>query len=299
MPPKHETPRSIVSHLPKRPRVSVVIPTLNEAENLPYVLSQLSNDVYEVILVDGNSTDGTIEVARSLCPGVTIVTQTGRGKGDALECGFCAASGDIIVTIDADGSMDPSEIPAMVTALLETGSDYAKGSRVIDWGRSDDLTAFRRLGNFMLRTLVNVLYGTRYTDLCYGFNAFWHAHVDRLGFGRNPQPTSGLHPSTRLGSGFEVETCMNIRAARAGLRIIEVPSHESKRINGSSNLRVLRDGFRVLRSILTEWRRPRPPAGDALGVLPGGRDVQDHRDEDGRHRHQDARAWTPPLGKAG
>src|SRR5438477_4368808 len=85
-------------------RVSVVIPAINEATNLPYVLPRIPTWVSEVLLVDGRSTDGTVEVARKLLPDIRIVTQRGRGKGDALRCGFEAAAGDIIVMLDADGS---------------------------------------------------------------------------------------------------------------------------------------------------------------------------------------------------
>ena len=96
---------------PERLRISVVIPALNEARNLPHVFARLPADVYEVILVDGRSVDDTVGVARALRPDVRVVSQTGRGKGNALACGFAAATGDIIATVDADGSVDPSDIP--------------------------------------------------------------------------------------------------------------------------------------------------------------------------------------------
>jgi cellulose synthase/poly-beta-1,6-N-acetylglucosamine synthase-like glycosyltransferase len=82
---------------PQRPRVSVVIPALNEARNLPHVFSTLPPDLYEIVLVDGGSTDETVQVARDLYPDVLIVGQKGRGKGDALAAGFAAARGDIIL----------------------------------------------------------------------------------------------------------------------------------------------------------------------------------------------------------
>src|SRR5918998_4345899 len=88
-------------------RVSVVIPTLNEAANLPHVFAELPGWLHEVVLVDGFSSDGTVEVARRLRPDVRIVLQERRGKGDAVACGFAAATGDIIVMLDADGSADP------------------------------------------------------------------------------------------------------------------------------------------------------------------------------------------------
>ncbi len=221
------------------PRVSVVIPTLNEAKNLPHVFANLPADVYEVVLVDGNSVDDTVDVARELFPAVRLIGQTGRGKGNALACGFAACRGDVIVMLDADGSANAKEIPAFVKAL-QSGADFAKGSRFIAGGGSSDITVLRRLGNWFFSTLVNVLFGTRYSDLCYGYNAFWAYCLPAMNVDCD---------------GFEVETLINIRVARAGLRVTEVPSFEEDRIHGESNLRTFRDGWRVLRTIFREWRR--------------------------------------------
>jgi glycosyltransferase involved in cell wall biosynthesis len=224
------------------PRVSVVIPTLNEAKNLPHVLGKLPRRLHEVIIVDGFSTDETVEVARFLRPDVKLVLQTCPGKGDALRCGFEAATGDIIVMLDADGSADPAEIPRFVAALVE-GADFAKGSRFRDGGGSADITRLRRVGNRGLNGVVNVLFGTSYSDLCYGYNAFWRHCLDEI---------------TVDCTGFEVETLINIRIARAGLITTEVPSFEGERIHGQSNLRTFRDGWRVLRTILRERVRRMP-----------------------------------------
>jgi glycosyltransferase involved in cell wall biosynthesis len=217
--------------------VSVVIPTLNEAANLPHVFARLPlEDLYEVILVDGHSTDDTIAIARELCPAVRVVLQDSKGKGNALACGFAAARGDIIVMLDADGSTDPHEIPAYVDALHQ-GADFAKGSRFAEGGGSEDITLLRRQGNRFLNGTVNVLFGTRYSDLCYGYNAFW----------------SDVRPTINVDcTGFEVETLINVRVAKAGLNVAEVPSIERERIHGVSNLRPIRDGLRVLRTILSE-----------------------------------------------
>ena len=181
---------------PLWPRVSVVVPTLNEEKNLPYVFSQLPADVHEVIVVDGHSVDGTIAVARQLRPGVRVVQQTRTGKGNALACGFEAATGEIIAMVDADGSADPSEIPRFVQALL-SGADFAKGTRFAAGGGSSDITRLRRLGNRLLGAVVNLSYGTHYSDLCYGFNVFWQKHVPVLGL----DITSPLHPGATGGCG--------------------------------------------------------------------------------------------------
>jgi glycosyltransferase involved in cell wall biosynthesis len=217
-------------------RVSVVIAAMNEAENLPFVLERLPEGLHELILVDGHSVDDTVAVARRLRPDVRIVDQTGRGKGKALADGFAICTGDIIVALDADGSTDAAEIPRFVAALTN-GADFVKGSRFAQGGSSADITRTRSLGNYFLNTFVNVLYGTHYTDLCYGYNAFWARCL----------------PYMRVDcDGFEVETLINVRIAKAGLVVHEVPSYEHPRMHGSSNLHAVRDGSRVLRTILRE-----------------------------------------------
>jgi glycosyltransferase involved in cell wall biosynthesis len=211
-------------------------------------------DVDQIILVDGGSVDDTVAVAVRLWPSVRVVRQNRRGKGNALACGFKAATGDIIVMIDADGSTDPAEIPRFVQALCD-GADFAKGSRFMAAGGSADITRLRRAGNRALNGFVNVLFGTSYSDLCYGYNAFW-AHclpVFDLDYDSAPRPDGTKH----WGDGFEIETLLNLRIARADLRVAEVPSFEHERIHGESNLNAVTDGLRVLRTILREWPRRR------------------------------------------
>jgi glycosyltransferase involved in cell wall biosynthesis len=216
--------------------VTAVIPAMNEAANLPHVFARIPSCVTEIVLVDGNSSDDTIEVARALRPDVRVVLQNGRGKGNALACGFAAAHGDIIVMLDADGSTDPAEIPKFIAPLL-AGADFAKGSRYAAGGGSADITRIRDTGNHVLGGAVNLLFGTKFTDLCYGYNAFWRSCLPHM------------HVTC---DGFEVETLINVRVARAGLRVTEVPSYEQARIHGESNLHAIRDGRRVLSTILRE-----------------------------------------------
>ena len=226
---------------PVSPHVSVVIPARNEAANLPFVLARLPAGLFEVILVDGHSSDDTISVARICRPDIRVIRQGGIGKGNALACGFAAARGDVIVTLDADGSARPEEI-ARFTDALRHGADFAKGSRFLPGGGSADITALRRGGNFALVRLVNLLFRTKYTDLCYGFNAFWTRCLPKLEVNSD---------------GFEVESLLNIRAARSGLTVAEIPSFEPGRLHGLSNLRAWSDGLRVLRTVLSEYLSPR------------------------------------------
>lgn len=233
-------------------RVSVVIPTLNEADNLPHVFTELPADLHEVVLVDGHSVDDTIQVARELRPDIRVVLQARRGKGDALACGFAACTGDVIVMMDADGSTDPGEIPRFVQAIVD-GAEFAKGSRYLSGGGSADLTWLRRTGNKFLSFAVNLLYGTKYTDLCYGYNAFRRSCLESL-----------LVDCP----GFEVETLINIRVAKLGIKVAEVPSFEGERINGISNLHPVRDGFRILWVIFRERFKHLEPTAHVYEEMP-------------------------------
>jgi glycosyltransferase involved in cell wall biosynthesis len=234
------------------PTVSIVIPAKNEALNLPHVFSALDVERYEVILVDGNSVDDTVEVARALCPDITVVGQTRKGKGNALACGFAVAQGDFIVMLDADGSTDPAEIPRFVEALKQ-GADFAKGSRFMPGAGSSDISRLRQLGNYFLNKIVNLIYGTRYTDLCYGYNAFRRECLSVMDLEVGDESTDP--GAMRWGDGFEVETLINVRIAKAGLVVAEVPSFEHSRHFGSSNLNAFSDGIRVLRTIHAERKR--------------------------------------------
>jgi glycosyltransferase involved in cell wall biosynthesis len=218
--------------------VSLIIPVKNEARNIAWVLEQIADDVSEVVLVDGNSTDATLITARSCRPDIKVVPQEGLGKGSALRTGFLAATGDIIVTMDADGSMAPQEIRHYLH-FLTNGYDFVKGSRFVGGGGSLDITWFRRLGNRFLLAVFNTLYGGDLTDLCYGFCAFHRRYLDHLAL---------------KATGFEIEAEMTVRAMQAGLRIAEVPSLELPRRTGRSNLRSIRDGIRVLRTVVRYHR---------------------------------------------
>jgi len=235
-------------------KVSVVIPALNEADNLAHVLPRVPEWVHEVLLVDGHSTDGTVEVAQQLWPSIRVIQQDGFGKGDAIRAGFAYATGDIVVMLDADGSMDPAEIPLFVGALL-AGAQMAKGSRFLQGGGTTDMPLYRQLGNWGFVQLVRWLFGGRYSDLCYGYNAFW----------------ADVLPVLQLDcDGFEVETVINVRALRAGLRVTEVPSFEAARVYGQGRLRTIPDGWRVLKALLRERLTPSRSVAVAAPVVSEG-----------------------------
>jgi glycosyltransferase involved in cell wall biosynthesis len=240
-----------LSPLPGGRTVTLVVPAMNEAANIPWVFERIPSCVSEVVLVDGYSTDDTVGAALRARPDTRIVRQHARGKGSALRCGFTAATGDYVVMIDADGSMDPLEIDTFLHAL-DNGYDFVKGSRYLPGGGSEDLTKLRNIGNFALKASVNMLFLVPFTDLCYGYVAFRRACLDQL---------------CLTSHGFEIEAEMAIHAVKAELRIAEVPSNELCRRNGLSNLNTFRDGKRVLRTVVRERvSRRRRPVVDWLDV---------------------------------
>lgn len=226
-----------------KPSVTVLIPTLNEEGSISGVIQKLNQMGYrDIWVIDGNSRDRTVEFAKEL--GVNIIIQNGKGKGNALREAFnhAAENGraeDAIVIMDADGSMDPKDIPSFMESL-GTGADMAKGSRFLPKAHSEDMSSIRRAGNLLFTLMVNLFWSARYTDLCYGFAAFRKDAINRL------------YPHLKSAN-FEIETEIFIKARKLGLKVIEVPSIEYRRRYGKSNLNTLGDGFRIFRTIIEEF----------------------------------------------
>ncbi len=217
--------------------VSLVIPTINEYSNVKEVFPKIPDFVDEIIVVDGCSTDGTVEEIRKYKNEAKIFVEKESGKGAALRRGFKEASGDLIIMMDADGSHDIRELPMLIEPVLN-GYDVSKASRLLPGGGSDDFTPFRRFGNRMFVAIVNTLYGTNCTDLCYGYRAFKKDAIKKI----------------KLKSkGFEIETEQSILVLKKGLKVKEVPSFEAKRKFGNSRLHSIKDGWKILKVILGEY----------------------------------------------
>ncbi len=217
-------------------KISVIICTFNEAKNLPHVLPRIPQWVDELLLVDGRSTDETVEMAKKLQPAIRILFQPRIGKGDALRFGFKQATGDIVVTLDADGATDPQEMNKFVTKLT-LGYDFAKGSRFLIRLPSKK-PAYRLIGNLLIAAVFNILYGTRYTDLCSGYNAFWRKNLDNLDLNSKDC--------------FEDEPLLIAKVKKAGLKITEIGHVDYGRIGGESKSPSWRQGFKAIRTITRE-----------------------------------------------
>jgi glycosyltransferase involved in cell wall biosynthesis len=205
----------------RRLSITALICALNEEESLPHVLLRIPDWVDEVLLVDGHSTDRTVEVVRELRPDIRVFCQPGRGKADALRHGVEQATGDIIVTLDADGETDPQELARFAEPLL-SGYDFVKGSRLA-YGRPRRMSYYRWFGNRVLAWTCNLLYGTRFTDICSGYNAFWKTRFLQLELTYDPNEV-----------GCSMEQQMIVRAEKAGMNIKEVPHVTQGRIAGAS-----------------------------------------------------------------
>jgi hypothetical protein len=234
--------------VPGRSRISVVIPARNEALNIAWVLENMPLDVDEVILVDGRSTDRTVEVALAIRPDTVVVVDDAPGKGCAIRKGIETATGEFVVMLDADGSMDPREIDRFIQPLRD-GHDLVRGSRFMPGGGTADMSPLRDVGNRGLMILTRILYRTSRSDLCYGYAAFRRSSVLSLGL---------------TATGFEIEAQLFLRAERARLKVTEVPSFEAPRRAGTSNLHAFRDGRRVLRTIIGERLRSQSRLGAGM-----------------------------------
>ena len=217
--------------------ISLVVPTLNEALNIKEVFSNIPEFVDEIIVVDGNSTDGTRDEILKIRKDAKIIIEKPRGKGSAIRTGFEKATGDLIIMMDADGSHDPKEIPRLLEPVLD-GYEASKGSRLLPGGGSDDFTPFRRLGNNIFVAMVNVMYGAHYTDLCYGYRAFKRETLEKLNC---------------ISDGFEIETEQSVLMRKKSVKVKEIPSFEARRRNGNSNLNSIRDGWRILSVIFKNF----------------------------------------------
>ena len=238
-------------------KISLVIPTKNEEKNLLRLLAEIPNFIDETIVVDASSVDGTFDLALNSNKVTLAVKQKGLGKGSALCLGCQKATGDYIICMDSDGSMSPKEFEVILDTLISSNADIGKGSRYLEGAGSDDLSTFRSIGNRFLLYLTKLFYKCNWTELAYGFFALKTSTVSKLDLNEFEAKVSSRYFFTKLayGQGFEIEAVIFCRAVRRNLKVLEFPSHETMRWNGTSNLKAIPDGFRILSAIILERLR--------------------------------------------
>jgi len=236
--------------------VSLIIPAMNESATLTTIIDSVPTYVDEIIVIDGRSKDNTFEIASNHPRVNKVLKQRSRGKGAALSLGFAVATCDLVAIIDADGSMNPEELIDFLNLFPQ--AEIVKGSRSKKLGgTSADLTIFRDLGNRVLTKLCNFWFKEKWTDLAYGYAVVDRKALGQLGLSSYDEMGSVFgHKS--YGQGFEIEALIFCRSSKWGFRVLEVASAEHRRISGSSNLRAIRDGFRVLSAIIIEKNRSKP-----------------------------------------
>lgn len=204
------------------PKVTVVIPTKNEAQMVRGVVASVYPYADEILVVDGHSTDDTQKIALEL--GVRVELDGGQGKGDGVRTAIAKAKGDVLVFIDADGSHEPSDIPKLLAPILRDEADLVVGSR----GRGGSDEAFGTIADFVRNTgghlillAINYRFGVRLTDSQNGFRAIRTEVARALGLEENLTT---------------IEQEMLIKCLKLGYRVTEVPSHEYRRRYGSSRI---------------------------------------------------------------
>ena len=237
--------------------VTVVIPTKNELENLKRLLPTIPSFVDEVLVVDGYSNDGTAEFAEKSEVVTKVLLQKAPGKGSALCLGVQMANHKNIICIDADGSMSTSEFPKLLDPMVVSNIEVIKGSRYLPGAGSEDLSLFRSAGNRGLLFIAKILYKCKWTELAYGYFGLTQDAVKKLDLFEfeSKVPSKLIFKKLAYGQGFEIEAVIFCRALRRNLRIEEFPSIETNRWNGTSNLKAIPDGIRVLIAILLERLR--------------------------------------------
>lgn len=222
---------------------SIVVPARDEEETIGAVLRDIRDLTDDLIVVDGASSDRTVEIATQY--GARILQDEGRGKGDAVRVGIQAARYSIIVFIDADGSHDPTDIPKLVAPIVAGEADLVMGSRML--GGSEELfgsfsEVVRMVGSIVISLTINYRYGIRLTDYQNGFRAIRTDVARAIGL------------TSRITT---IEQEMAMKCLRYGLRVTERPAHEFVRRGGVSKVSVRRKAPQYVWNLLCGVIGPR------------------------------------------
>jgi len=223
--------------------VSVVIPVFNEELTIGDIVARTRSTLeqfklpYEVLVIDDGSVDRSAEIAQT--SEAHVLREAHQGKGHALRLGFERAKGDVIVTLDSDGSHQPEEIPLILRCMMEKKVDFAIGSRFFDTDVNNaKIPNVNRIGNRMFSDLIQLFTGVKISDSQSGFRAIKSSVIKKM----------------RLNSrGYEVESEMLVKALKMGVRVAEIPVSFEQRTVGKSKLDPLKDGTKILYSIITSY----------------------------------------------
>ncbi len=208
--------------------VCVLIPTLNEAETIADIVTKFLADGYQVLVIDGHSTDGTRKLAADA--GADIIVQTGKGKGQAIQQAFAAIESEYLVMIDGDGTYLPDEIDVVLSPVLNGEADHVIGNRFANFSRGA-FTRLNLIGNKFLNKMFGIIYGGWLNDILSGYRAF-----DKNAY-------KGIELNK---TGFEIETEITVECVKKDLRIVEVPiTYLPRREGAPTKLNPLKDGARI------------------------------------------------------
>lgn len=216
-------------------KTTLFVPTLNEIDGMKAIMPRVKKQwVDEILVLDGSSTDGTVEYAKS--QGYRVVMQKSKGITNAYREALKIAKGNYIIAFSPDGNSVPEVIPQLVRKIKE-GYDMVIASRYMRGAKSDDDDSVTAFGNWMFTKIINICFGGNYTDTLVMFRVFKKGIVKKLHI---DVPRAGLEP------------ILSIRCAKLKLKVAEIPASEPKRIGGARKMNPLLNGLDILRLIFSE-----------------------------------------------
>ena len=222
-------------------KTTLLVLSYNEVEGMKVIMPRIPDDVVdEILVVDGGSTDGTIEWARDA--GYKVIVQKHPGLGSAYVEGIAEATGEVIITFSPDGNSIP-EVLSELIGKLEEGYDLVTVSRYLDWATSEDDDMVTAFGNWMFTKLYNILFGQQVTDYLVMYRAFRISIVKQLKIDHRA---------------ISWQSQLMCRAARAGFKLGEIPGDEPARIGGVRKMNPILNGLAELVMLGKEFCRPAP-----------------------------------------
>jgi glycosyltransferase involved in cell wall biosynthesis len=232
-------------------KITLFVPVLNEIVGLKAQMPLVPHELFcQILIVDGNSTDGSAQWART--QGYDVYVQKKRGFRHAYIEAWPLIKGDYVLTFSPDGNCKPQDMPKIIEKL-KNGYDMVVASRYLDEARSEDDTLVTGFGNWMFTKLINVLHGGHYTDSLGIYRAYRAKLFYELDLHKEESWKDEKYFFTVVG----IEPLLSIRAAKKKMRVAEIPSDEPKRGTGARKLQIFRWGAMQLVHTFKEvvyWR---------------------------------------------